>query len=62
FGVDGGQALGINKDNDGGLYYRPQIGYLVDSNAELNLSYTAIELDGKTWTTINIGLLYTFTF
>tara|TARA_R110002051_G_scaffold278827_2_gene340244 strand:+ start:173 stop:673 length:501 start_codon:yes stop_codon:yes gene_type:complete len=62
FGIDGGQALGINKDNEGGIYYRPQIGYLVDSNAELNLSYTAIELDSKTWTTLNVGLLYTFTF
>lgn len=62
FGVDGGHALGINKGNDGGLYYRPQIGYLVASNAELNFSYTAIELEGKSWTTINVGLLYTFTY
>ena len=60
FGVEGGQAFGINKGNDGGLYYRPLIGYLMAANTELNFSYTTVKLEGRSWTTVNLGVLYTF--
>jgi hypothetical protein len=59
FGGDVGQAFGINEGNDGGLYYRPTIGYLFGTNTEINLSYTGIKLDGATWTTVNVGILHT---
>lgn len=60
FGIDAGQALGINEGNDGGLYYRPIIGYLMGPLTELNFSYTTVDLDNRSWTSVNIGLLYTF--
>ncbi|MGB5818395.1 MAG: hypothetical protein WBG90_02845 [Saonia sp.] len=59
-GVEGGQAFGINDGNEGGLYYRPVIGYLMGANTELNFSYTTIELEDRSWTTVNLGVLYTF--
>jgi hypothetical protein len=59
FGGDVGYALGINDGNDGGLYYRPIIGYLFGTNTEVNLSYTGIQLDGATWSTVNVGILHT---
>ncbi|MEK6154049.1 hypothetical protein WIW50_12340 [Flavobacteriaceae bacterium 3-367] len=61
FGIDGGQALGINDGNDGGLYYRPLIGFLLGAKTELNFSYTTIDLDDRSWTTVTLGILYTFT-
>lgn len=61
-GGDVGQAVGINDGNDGGLYYRPTIAYLMGAQTEVNLSYTGIALDGATWSTINVGVLYTFDF
>jgi len=59
FGGDVGQAFGINDGNDGGLYYRPVIGYLFGTNTEVNFSYTGIKLDGATWSTVNVGVLHT---
>ena len=61
-GGDVGQAIGINEGNDGGLYYRPTIGYLMGAQTEVNFSYTGIELDGTTWSTLTLGVLYTFDF
>lgn len=60
FGVDGGYALGLGDDNDGGLYYRPLIGYLLGPKTELNLSYTSISSNDRSWTTVTLGILYTF--
>ena len=61
-GGDVGQAIGINEGNDGGLYYRPTIGYLMGAQTEVNVSYTGIKMDDKTWTTLTLGILYTFDF
>ncbi len=58
-GGDGGYAIGISEGNDGGLYVRPLIGYLFGTFTELNLSYTYINLDGPTWTSVTVGLLFT---
>lgn len=60
FGVDAGQGFGLNDDNDGGFYYRPQLGYLMGESTELNLSYTGIQLgDNTEWSTVSIGIMYT---
>ncbi|EAR14314.1 hypothetical protein RB2501_02780 [Robiginitalea biformata HTCC2501] len=60
FGGDAGYALGLNDGNDGGLYYKPVIGFLMGAQTEVNLSYTGIETDGSPWATVNLGFLYTF--
>ncbi|MBC2839004.1 hypothetical protein [Robiginitalea sp. SC105] len=60
FGGDLGYALGLNDGNDGGLYYKPVIGYLMGAQTEINLSYTGIETEGTPWATVNLGFLYTF--
>jgi len=60
FGINAGTALGINEGNDGGLYYRPIIGFLLGPRTELNLSYTGIQLDEGTWSSANLGVVYTF--
>jgi hypothetical protein len=62
FGVDGGYGLGLNKGNDGGIYYRPIIGYLMGPMTEINLSYTGIQLENRTWNTVSLGFLHTFEF
>lgn len=57
-GADLGYALGISEGNDGGFYYRPIVGYNVSENIEINASYTGISLDGGSWSTINLGVLF----
>ncbi|NAS12055.1 hypothetical protein [Poritiphilus flavus] len=59
FGGEVGQAIGINDGNDGGLYYRPQLGYMMGPRTEVNLSYTGIELDESSWATVTFGIRYT---
>ncbi len=54
-----GYALGISEGNDGGLYYRPMIGYLFNQTTEINFSYTGISLDDRSWTTISVGIVLT---
>lgn len=60
FGIDGGYALGLNDGNDGGVYYKPILGFLFGPQTEISLSYTGIAVDGFEWATANIGILYTF--
>ena len=60
FGGNAGWALGLNEGNDGGLYYRPMIAYLMSSSVEVNFSYTGIELEEATWSTVTIGIVYNF--
>jgi hypothetical protein len=60
FGLDGGYAVGLNDGNDGGLYYKPVLGYLFGPQTEFNLSYTGISSEGLDWATVNFGILYTF--
>ncbi|GGW33220.1 outer membrane beta-barrel protein [Arenibacter certesii] len=57
-GADLGYAIGINDGNDGGFYYRPLVGYQIGSDMELNLSFTGISLDGGSWNTINLGVMF----
>ena len=58
-GGDGGYAIGVSDGNDGGLYVRPLIGYLFGTFTELNLSYTYVNLEGPTYSTVTVGLLFT---
>lgn len=59
-GGDVGQAFGLNEGNEGGFYYRPQIGFQVGPKSEVNFSYTAINGDNETWSTLTMGFVYTF--
>ncbi len=60
FGIDGGTAFGLSEGNDGGLYFRPILGYLFGTYTEINVSHTTIKLKDETWSTINFGILHTF--
>lgn len=60
FGIDGGYALGINKDNPGGAYFKPILGILLGPQTEINFSYTGIQDKDDPWATVNLGVLYTF--
>lgn len=60
FGGDVGQALGLNDGNEGGFYYRPQFGFQMGAQSEVNFSYTAVKGDDATWTTLTLGFVYTF--
>jgi hypothetical protein len=57
-GADIGYAIGINDGNDGGFYYRPIVAYSLSDITELNFSYTGISLDGFTWSTISLGVMF----
>lgn len=59
-GGDVGQAFSLNDGINGGFYLRPQLGYLMGPSTELNISYTNIGLEEKPWTTVTLGILYTF--
>lgn len=59
-GAEGGYAVGLNDGNEGGLYYKPILGYLMGAQTEISLSYTGIAVDGFDWATVNFGILYTF--
>ncbi|MBZ9731467.1 hypothetical protein LB467_17405 [Salegentibacter sp. JZCK2] len=55
FGTDIGYAVGLNDGNDGGFYYRPQIGYNFGKIGLIG-SYTGISVDGGSYGSINIGI------
>jgi hypothetical protein len=59
FGVNAGQALGLNEGNDGGFYFRPQLGILMSAQTEINFSYTSINVDSSNWSTVTFGIMYT---
>ena len=60
FGGNIGYAMGISDGNEGGLYYRPTIAYLMSSSVEVNLSYTGIDVEETTWSTVTLGIVYNF--
>jgi hypothetical protein len=55
FGTDLGYAVGLNDGNDGGFYYRPQIGYNFGKIGLVG-SYTGISVDGGSFGSINVGI------
>lgn len=60
FGADLGYALGISDGNDGGFYYRPTFAINTGATTELTFSYTGISLDGGSWETLTLGVLFGF--
>lgn len=60
FGGKLGYALGLSDGNEGGVYYRAIIGYLMSAKTEVNISYTGIQVEDVTWSTVTIGVQYTF--
>lgn len=54
-GLDLGYALGLNDGNDGGFYYRPQVGFSL-GRLGLIASYQGISMDGANIASINLGL------
>ncbi len=54
-GLDLGYALGLNDGNDGGFYYRPQVGFSL-GRVGLIASYQGISRDGGSVNSVNLGL------
>lgn len=60
FGGDIGYAVGINKGNQGALYYRPSLGLdMGNGSSELNISYFAVS-DDVTFSSVLLGYLILF--
>ncbi|SFR32217.1 hypothetical protein SAMN04490243_0447 [Robiginitalea myxolifaciens] len=59
-GGDGGYALGLADEHEGGVYLKPIVGVLLGAQTEINLSYTQVTGDIFDWSTVNFGILYTF--
>lgn len=60
FGGDVGYAVGINKGNQGALYYRPSLGIDIgNGSSELNVSYFAVN-DDVTFSSVLLGYLILF--
>ncbi|SNY99418.1 hypothetical protein [Flagellimonas pacifica] len=59
FGVDAGYAVGISDGMEGGLYYRPIVGYNITGNTELNVSYMVVE-DNISFSVATVGILFLF--
>jgi len=55
FGTDLGYAVGLNDGNDGGFFYKPQVGYNF-GKIGLLASYTGISVDGGSFGSINLGI------
>ncbi|WP_343486748.1 hypothetical protein [Allomuricauda sp. d1] len=60
FGADVGYAVGVSEDTDSGFYYRPIVAFNIGRGTEITGSYTGIELDGGTWSTATLGVLFGF--
>lgn len=58
-GADLGYAIGISDGLDGGIYYRPKIGYDFGGAAVI-LSYTGIDEDKITVNSLNLGVEFSF--
>lgn len=54
-GTDLGYAVGLNDGNDGGFYYRPQVGFNLGMIGVVG-SYTGISVDGGSFGSINLGI------
>ncbi|MCM4161192.1 hypothetical protein FHG64_02220 [Antarcticibacterium flavum] len=54
-GLDLGYAVGLNDGNDGGFYYRPQLGFRV-LGLGLIASYQGISMDPGNISSVNLGV------
>ncbi|SEA02504.1 outer membrane beta-barrel protein [Bizionia paragorgiae] len=55
-GADLGYAIAVDSEGEGGVYYRPRIGYNFTEKIGVNLSYTGISNDGNSLTNIGVGV------
>lgn len=71
FGIDLGYAFNASNtniisygnekyDSNGGIYFRPMIGYKINEKIMLKASYTGVILNGKNFSTVNVGIMYKF--
>lgn len=58
-GGDLGYAVGINEENEGGLYFRPVVGVDINGVTELNVSYASFGRE-STFSTALVGILFLF--
>ncbi|MFZ0489864.1 MAG: hypothetical protein WBV11_15945 [Salegentibacter sp.] len=54
-GADIGYAVGLDTGNDGGFYYKPQLGYNLGP-VSLILSYSGVSMNGGNISSVNLGL------
>ncbi len=54
-GADLGYAIGIDDGNDGGFYYRPQVGYDFGV-VGLVASYSGVSMNGGSISSVNLGV------
>ena len=54
-GADLGYALGVGDGFDGGFYYRPKVGYSLES-VGFHLSYGGVSVDGGSWSFVGLGV------
>ncbi len=62
-GVDLGYALGINDGNEGGLYYKPKMGFGFTDHFYVNISFTGVVLEDEVlddYKTTQLGIEYRF--
>lgn len=59
-GGDIGYALALNEGLGGGLYYRPTLNFDVTNNTGFYVSYTAIQLEDLSWSTVTAGIMFLF--
>ena len=58
-GFDLGWAFGISPSgNDGGLYWKPMVGYNLSDKKLLTLSYNAVRKDKITIANIGFGIMF----
>ena len=59
-GGDIGYAVGLNEFTEGGFYYRPTLSFDLSPTSALNFSYTAVQGDVLTWSTVTGGVIFRF--
>ena len=59
-GGDIGYAFGLNDFTESGFYYRPTLSINLSETSALNFSYTGINGDASTWSSINAGVVFLF--
>ncbi len=57
-GADLGYAVGINRGNDGGFYYRPMLAYYVTETIALQATYSGVTSDGATASNVGLGITF----
>ena len=58
-GTDLGYALGLSPSGEnGGLYFKPFVGYTVSDNIQLVLAYTGIKKEQPTFGYVNLGVAF----